>query len=152
MAAQDLANHKAWGDVAADLLKRLGMNVDFVATDWGTTIARQTQKSGWNRYLTAHPGVDCAIPATNKAVRANGDEAFFGWPSSNEVEVGVATWFDAKTFEDERAAVRRLNKAALDHVVYVPIGFYLLYQSWRANVSGIDVARLTLPLTFGAGS
>ncbi len=28
---------KAQGDVAQQLLKRIGMNVDFVATDWGTT-------------------------------------------------------------------------------------------------------------------
>jgi peptide/nickel transport system substrate-binding protein len=51
-----------------------------------------------------HPGVDCAIPATNKAVRANGDATFAGWPSSQEVEAQVAAWFDAETFEEERAA------------------------------------------------
>src|SRR4029077_7317180 len=35
MAAQDQPAHKAMGDVTVDLLKRLGMNVDFVSTDWG---------------------------------------------------------------------------------------------------------------------
>jgi len=33
--------------------------------------------------------------------------------------------------------VRRLNKAAFDHVVYAPLGFFLGYQAWRKNVSGI---------------
>ncbi len=151
LVAQDIPFIKAWGEVAADQLKRLGMNVDFVATDWGTAIARRTQKSAgqgsWNMYLTWHPGVDCAIPATNKAVRANGDEAFFGWPSDRQVEAEVAGWFDAKTFEDERAAVRRLNKAALDHVVYVPLGHFLMNQAWRKNVTGI--VKGPLPFFWG---
>jgi peptide/nickel transport system substrate-binding protein len=57
--------------------------------------------------------------------------------SRAEVEAEVAACFDAKTLDEEKMAVRRLNKAALDHVVYAPLGFILLYQSWRANVSGI---------------
>src|SRR5262252_1784186 len=52
MAAQDIASHKAWGDIAAGLLARLGMGVDFAAVDWGTLVARAPQKSppsqgGW---------------------------------------------------------------------------------------------------------
>ncbi len=31
-----------------------------------------------------------------------------------------------------------LNKAAVENVVYVPTGFYLGYQAWRKNVSGVD--------------
>jgi len=148
LVAQDMPPLKAWGDVAADLLTRLGMNVDFVATDWGTVIARRTQKPGsWHMYPTWHFGVDCANPATNKAVRANGDEAFFGWPSSREVEAEVAAWFDAKTLDEEKMAVRRLNKAALDHVVYVPLGLFLMNQAWRRNVTGI--VKGPLPFFWG---
>ena len=33
--------------------------------------------------------------------------------------------------------MRRLNKAALDHVVHVPLGSWLSHQAWRKNVSGI---------------
>ena len=36
-----------------------------------------------------------------------------------------------------KAAARRLNKAALDNVVSVPLGLFLQYQAWRQNVSGI---------------
>jgi len=43
MAAQDLANHKAFGDVTVDLLKRLGMKVDFAAVDFRTVLARRAQ-------------------------------------------------------------------------------------------------------------
>jgi len=121
LVAQDQPSFKAWGEVTADLLKRLGMNVDFAVIDWGTVLARRAQKSppgqgGWHMYHTKHPGVDCINPAANKAIRANGVDALSGWPSSSQVEGEIAAWFDAKTLDAENAIVRRLNKAALDHV------------------------------------
>jgi len=39
--------------------------------------------------------------------------------------------------------MRRLNKAALDHVVHVPLGSWLSHQAWRKNVSGIVPGPLT---------
>jgi peptide/nickel transport system substrate-binding protein len=142
LVARDVPFHKAWGDVTADLLKRLGMIVEYAAIDWGTVVARLTNKSppgqgGWQMFPIDHPGADCSSPATNKAVRANGNDGFFGWPNSPQVEAEVTAWFDANTFDEQRTAVRRLNKAALDHVVYAPLGFYLSYRAWRKNVSGI---------------
>jgi ABC-type transport system substrate-binding protein len=59
----------------------------------------------------------------------------------------VATWFDATTLDEERAIARRLNKAALDHVVCAPIGFFLRQHAWRRNVSGI--VQAPLPLFWG---
>lgn len=142
MAAQDLATHKVWGDVTADLLHRLGMNVDFVATDWGTVVARRAQKSppgqgGWHLYHTGVYGVDSTDPS-NKFLRANGEKAMFGWPSIPEVETEIAAWYDAKSPADEQGAARRLNRAALDQVVYAPLGSYLTHQAWRKSLSGIE--------------
>jgi len=142
LVAQDQPVMKAMGEVTADLLKRMGMNVDFVATDWGTVVARRAVKSppgqgGWNMFHTWHTGASCINPAPNFQIRANGDGAWFGWPKSETVEAEVTNWFDAKDFDEEKAAVRRLNKAALDFIVYAPTGFFLSYQAWRKNLSGI---------------
>jgi peptide/nickel transport system substrate-binding protein len=142
IVAQDQPVLKAMGEVTADLLKRLGMNVDFVATDWGTVGARRAVKTpprqgGWHMFHTWHTGTVCINPALNFPARAHGDGAWFGWPKSDAVEAEVTNWFAAKTLDEEKAAVRRLNKAAFDHVVYAPTGFFLAYQAWRKNVSGI---------------
>jgi hypothetical protein len=51
--------------------------------------------------------------------------AWFGWPDVPEVEAQVTAWFEAKTLNEEKAAVRRLNKAAFESVVYAPTGFFL---------------------------
>jgi hypothetical protein len=45
MAARDGALTKAFGDVTADLLTRLGAKVDYVAVDWGTVVNRRSQKA-----------------------------------------------------------------------------------------------------------
>jgi peptide/nickel transport system substrate-binding protein len=141
MAAQDLPHHKAWGDVTVDLLKRLGMKVDFAAIDWGTVVARRTQNAppaqgGWNMYHTTLAGIECADP-TNKFIRADGSLAVNGWANNPTVEADVAAWFDAMTGEQEKIAVRRLNRAALDHVIYAPLGVYLRHYAWRKNVVGV---------------
>jgi peptide/nickel transport system substrate-binding protein len=53
------------------------------------------------------------------------------------VEKEVTAWFEASTPDEEKAAVRRLNRAALEDVVFAPTGFFLSYTAWRKNVSGI---------------
>jgi peptide/nickel transport system substrate-binding protein len=140
LVAQDIPRLKAWGDVTADLLKRLGMKVDFVATDWGTVMARRFQKSppgqgGWHITLSAQAGALNINPIGYATLRANGES--HGWPNSPQVEAEIATWFDAKTLDEEKTVAHRLNKAALDHVVFAPLGFFLQYQAWRKNVTGI---------------
>jgi peptide/nickel transport system substrate-binding protein len=152
LVAQDQPFLKAMGEVTADLLKRLGMTVDFVATDWGTVVARRAQKTppgqgGWHMFHTWHSGAAGFSPAANIGIRANGDQAWFGWPKSDAVEAEVTSWFEAKTLDEEKAAVRRLNKAAFDHVVYAPTGFFMIYQAWRKNVSG--VVKGPLPFFWG---
>jgi peptide/nickel transport system substrate-binding protein len=146
MAAQDLPHHKAWGEITVDLLKRMGVNVDFAAVDWGTVVARRAQKNppnqgGWHLYHTAFYGVDCAAP-TNTFLRANGTVTVNGWSRSPEVEAEIAAWFDATTLEDEKAIARRLNKAFLDYVVYAPVGWYLRHYAWRRNLTGVTQGPL----------
>jgi peptide/nickel transport system substrate-binding protein len=152
LVAQDQPITKAQGDVTADLLKRLGMNVDFAAIDWGTVGARRAVKTppgqgGWQMFHTWHSGADCINPAVAIGVRASGDKAWFGWPEVPAVEAEVTAWYEAKTLDEEKAAIGRLNKAALDGVVYAPTGFFLSYQAWRKNVNG--VVKGPLPFFWG---
>jgi peptide/nickel transport system substrate-binding protein len=152
VVAQDQPITKAQGDVTADLLKRLGMNVDFVATDWGTVGQRRAMKNppnqgGWSMFHTWHAGADAINPVVYNAVRANGDGAWFGWPNVPAVEAEVPNWLAATNLEQERAAIGRLNRAAVENVVYCPTGFFLSYQAWRRNVSGI--VKGPIPFAWG---
>src|SRR5262249_10278254 len=142
VVAQDLQITKAQGEVTADLLRRLGVNVDFAAVDGGTNAARRAQKSppgqgGWQMFHTWHAGAVCIDPSSYTAIRANGDKAWFGWPTSAKVEAEITAWYAAKNLDEEKAAIARLNKAAFEDVVYAPTGFFLAYQAWRKNIGGI---------------
>jgi len=142
LVATDVAITKAQGDVSADLLKRIGMNVQYTALDWGTVGQRRAKKDppaqgGWHIFHTWHAGADCVNPAPYIALDASGDTAWFGWPKSDLVQQQIAAWFAAPDFAAEKAAVEKLNKAAMDDVVYIPTGFFKGYQAWRKNLTGI---------------
>lgn len=147
LVAQDQPLTKAMGDVTADLLRRLGMNVDFVATDWGTVGQRRAMRNppgqgGWSMFHTWHAGADTVNPAAYNALRANGEQAWFGWPSIPAVEAGVTEWFDAPNEDAEKIAMDKINREAVENVVYAPTGFFKSYQAWRRNVTGIQKGPL----------
>jgi peptide/nickel transport system substrate-binding protein len=146
MAAQDIPHHKAWGEVTVDLLKRLDINVDFAAVDWGTVVARRAQKKppkdgGWHLFHTSIYGVDAVTP-TNIFLRADGTASVNGWANSPAVETEAAAWFDATTLDQEKAAAARFNKAALDHVLFAPLGWYLRHYAWRRSLTGVTPGPL----------
>jgi len=142
LVATDVAITKAQGDVTADLLKRIGMNVQYQALDWGTVGQRRAKKDppsdgGWHIFHTWHAGADCVNPAPYIALDCSGDTAWFGWPKSEVVQEKIAAWYAAPDLAGEKTAIAELNKAAMEHVVYVPTGFFKGYQAWRKNVSGV---------------
>jgi peptide/nickel transport system substrate-binding protein len=151
MAAQDIPPHKVWGDITVDLLKRLDMNVDYAAVDWGTLVARRAQKSpprqgGWQMAVTGYYGVEFADPSS-RFLRANGNENPNGWANNPQIEAEIAAWFDATTLDEEKTIVRQLNRLAVDYVLYAPLGIVLGHYAWRKNVSGI--VQAPLPLFWG---
>ncbi|WP_159995187.1 ABC transporter substrate-binding protein [Roseomonas sp. 18066] len=149
LVATDVPITKAQGDVTADMLARIGMNVDYIATDWGTVGSRRTNKKpvaegGWSIFFSWHSGVDCINPAPYKGVSASGDKAWFGWPDSAEVEQHITEWYQAPDLAAEKAALDGVNRAGMDHVTFIPTGFFLGHSAWRGNVSGVKQAPFPL--------
>lgn len=146
MVSQEQASQRALGEVTADLLtKKLGMNLDYVATDSSTIQKRRMLKTpasegGWHMFFVGHSGTDCANPAAYIGLRANGEKAWFGWPDSPEVEAGITEWFNAPTPEAEIAAAEKINTAAMRDVVFALTGFYSTYTAWRSELSGVTPA------------
>jgi peptide/nickel transport system substrate-binding protein len=152
LVATDIAITKAEGDITNDLLKKIGMDVDYQALDWGTVGARRAKKDppangGWNIFHTWHAGADCVNPAPYTALDAGGDKAWFGWPNSPEIEAHIAEWYDAPDAAAEKRAMDAINEASFDYVTYAPTGFFLQYQAWRKNLSG--VVKAPFPVFWG---
>lgn len=142
LVATDVGITKSQGDVTADLLKKIGMNVDYQALDWGTVGQRRAKKDppsqgGWNIFHTWHAGADCINPAPYVALDASGDTAWFGWPKSDEVQSKIAAWYAAPDMAAEKQAAVEINKASMEFVTYLQTGFFQMKQAWRSDISGV---------------
>src|SRR5271165_1284569 len=98
LAPTDIASAKALADISADLLKRLGMNVDYQAMDWATLVQRRAktdpvEQGGWSLFHTSWNGLDMLTPAGHIFLRGNGRNAAPGWPSSPRIEQLRDDWF-----------------------------------------------------------
>jgi peptide/nickel transport system substrate-binding protein len=152
LAATDIALTTLQAEVTAEMLRRIGMTVDYVATDWGTLAARRNNKGpvaqgGWNIFHTWHAGADCITPAAYPALVATGADAWFGWPKSDAVMRTIDAWYTAPNPAAERTAIEAINATSMDFVTYVPTGFFLGYQAFRRSISGI--LRAPFPLFWG---
>jgi peptide/nickel transport system substrate-binding protein len=149
MAAQDLPHHKAWGDVTADLLRRLGIRVDFVATDIGTLSARRNNKAppgqgGWQMHLNVVTGIDLIDPS-EKLIRSAGDLPGNGWSANAAIEAEVAAWYAATGLDEEKAVARRLNRAAFSHVAFAPLGVSVRHFAFRRSLAGVGRGPIPFP-------
>jgi peptide/nickel transport system substrate-binding protein len=151
MAAQDVPFLKAWGDLTVDLLKRLDMKVDFAAVDLGTVMPRWAQKSpphqgGWHMVVAGGSGILVSDPAGN-GLHADGNNWANGFANNPQIEAEIAAWYDATSLDEEKTIARRLNRLAVDHVLYAPLGVMLRHYAWRKNVGAI--VQAPLPLFWG---
>lgn len=113
--------------VAADVLKRLGLNVDVQAMDWGSAVQRRNNKEsvengGWSVAFTGNTGPNNLDPAGHLALRGNGEKAWFGWPTNEKVEQLRTDWFNASSLEQQQEICREIQKEVLEDVLYVPLG------------------------------
>ncbi len=91
LAATDIASLNAMAEVAADMFRRIGINVDYQATDWGTVVQRiasraPVEKGGWSVYTNFVFGISMVSPAADNYIRGNGLSAMFGWPDAPKLE------------------------------------------------------------------
>jgi len=80
-----------FSEVAAVMLRKVGMNVDEQAMDTATwarrLISREPpDRGGWNVFCTSFEGMDALSPASHLALRGNGDQAFVGSPDCPGLE------------------------------------------------------------------
>ena len=67
LVATDYAQFKAIGEVAADMFQKVGVNVDYVSTDWGSMLSRRNNRGpvdqgGWSVLNTGWEGADHMDP------------------------------------------------------------------------------------------
>jgi peptide/nickel transport system substrate-binding protein len=128
--------------VATDMLKKLGLNVEYVTSDWGTVVTRRASKKppaegGWNMFETGWVGADTLDPSLNVMLRANGEKAWFGWPSDDKLEELRTEWLKASDSEARQEIAAKIQQRAFEVVPYVPTGQYVEKTAYRKNIKGV---------------
>lgn len=141
MSPSDQPQMHAMAAVTDALFKRLGINSQLVAVDWGTLLSRRAMtkpaaEGGWNAFNTRLAGGGASNP-TNIALRGSGPKAWFGWPDIPELETLREAWFKAPTLEEQKAIAAKMQLAAFDGVPYIPLGQWSQPTAHRKDLTGI---------------
>jgi peptide/nickel transport system substrate-binding protein len=142
IAPSDFPTLFAVSQVTNDLLRKLGMNVEFVSTDWGTVVQRRASREpidrgGWNIFHTTWSGADHRDPAAHLPIRGNGTAGWFGWATDPETERLRTQWFTATDAATQKAATDGMQARAMANMPYVPLGAFLHPNVWRRTISGV---------------
>jgi peptide/nickel transport system substrate-binding protein len=142
MVASDFPSLAAYGRVAADMLRRAGMNVDQQEADWGTVVQRRASKSppdkgGWSAFCTTYTGMDMASPADNSLLRGNGANAWFGWPTIPEEESLRESWLEAPDLAAQQAVAAKMQAVGFEQAPFLPLGMVFLPSLLNKSLSGV---------------
>ncbi|MBS7812650.1 ABC transporter substrate-binding protein [Roseococcus sp. XZZS9] len=142
MSATDMPVIQNLSEVAADLLRRVGFNIDFPAMDWGTQIQRRTnrgpvEQGGWSVFCTTWEGLDVSVPGSHQPLRGNGAQAWSGWPTMPRLEALREQWFDAADQASAKRIAEEIQRVAWEEVPFIPLGLVRPPQAWRRSITGI---------------
>ncbi len=145
----DQPNVHAQALVVADLMKKLGLNVEIAAMDWGQVVTRRASMKpidagGWNVFGTGWTGADMLDPTLNQPLRCNGKKAWFGWPTDDKIEALRAQWVKASDLEDRQGIAEQIQRRAFEVVPYLPVGQFMPKTAYRTNVKGVLTAPAIL--------
>jgi peptide/nickel transport system substrate-binding protein len=138
----DVPRINAIGEVGADMLRKLGMNVDVISTDWGTTVQRSAQPKpldagGWNAFVAFTGGYDCSSPGSHQLMRGNGMRAYNGWPTLPKLEALRDEWLYEEDPAKRLALAPKIQMQALEDVPYLPLGSYYQPTAYKANLTNM---------------
>jgi peptide/nickel transport system substrate-binding protein len=128
--------------IGADMLQRIGMNVELVTIDFGTWLKRRANpappdQGGWSITDTALPGLDQWDPASHLGLRGNGMDAWPGWPTSPTLEHLRDQWFAAPDLAARKSICQSIQRQAWQDVPYIPSGRWRDITAYRSNLRDV---------------
>ena len=130
------------GRVTVDLMRRLGLNMQPIESDWASIVARRSNRGvpaqgGWHLHNTNFPSPGIANPALSPIIRMHGEGAWFGWPRDEGVEAAVQAWIEAPDEVAQADAHRRVQELAWEAVPFAPTGLFRLRTGFRRDLEGV---------------
>jgi peptide/nickel transport system substrate-binding protein len=142
VAPTDIPAIMTMSQVMQDQLTKMGLNIDFEATDWGTMIARLAKRDpidqgGWNLYCVTWAGLTVSNPGSSYPLRANGLSAVTGWPSDEKLEALRLKWLDTSDLAEQQAIARQIQEEAFVSLPFIPLGQWSIPAAYNEKLTGI---------------
>ncbi len=142
LGAADVPRIAAICQVGADLLTKLGLNVDYLSTDWGTVVQRTTRRQpiaegGWSIFGSMWGGLDWDNPAGNAVLRGNGADAWMGWPTLPKLEALRDQWLHATDPAAQKSLAADIQRQAFEDAPAMPLGLYYQPVAYRTDLTGM---------------
>ncbi len=130
------------GQVTADRLRQVGMNVDLQESDWGTIVQRRAsrepvEKGGWSIFHTTVSAPGYSSPASSPLIRGQGARGWFGWYGNPEVERLVQEWLDSGDDDARTRLAHTIGDLAADDVATIPLGMFYVRGAFRRDLTGM---------------
>lgn len=138
----DLVTVGPLGDVTYDLMKRMGMNVEMAATDWGTVAQRRNnretvEKGGWSVLHTWGPSTIRQTPVEHSQIRGQGPKGWFGWYGDDTVERMTREFVEAPTQDERDTIAHAVHARSFEMVPSIPLGLFQIPTAYRRNLTGL---------------
>jgi peptide/nickel transport system substrate-binding protein len=137
LAAGDIPVNTAMGQMAAELYRRIGLNVVYTSVDWGMLIARiqnADPTNEWASYCSGWTGITTSNPGGHRPLMGN--------VPNPELEALRATWLQAPDLPAQRRAAEALQLRAAQIPASVPFGQYFLPHAHQSTLTGFTPAAI----------
>lgn len=128
--------------VAEEMLRRIGMTVTLVETDFASMAQRRVSrepvdKGGWSAFVTQWTGTDILNPAVNQLLRGAGTSGWFGWAKDDALEDLRNQWFDATDADTQARLAAAIQVEAFKNLPYIPLGATTPYVAYSKQLTGV---------------
>jgi peptide/nickel transport system substrate-binding protein len=142
LSPADVPTIHPMGEVTADLLKRLGMNVEFAAMDWSTLVARRanreaTDKGGWSIFHTWAASSILGSPVEHFPLRGLGARGWAGWFGDEQIEALTANWTTAANDAARAEVADAIQQRAFETVPFIHCGQFQIRTAYRRSLTGM---------------
>jgi len=144
MAPSDFATINAASLTTAAMLRKLGVNVDLQAMDWGTLVSRRPVKDppsknpgGWHIFHTTSGYAGLKDPWGHANISTACDKAWFGWPCSPRATKALDELAQQSAGTDAfKKGLTEYHSALMENIPYVPLGEFFQMAAYRKDHLG----------------
>jgi peptide/nickel transport system substrate-binding protein len=146
MAPSDFPTINAASLTTAAMLRKLGVNVELQAMDWGTLVSRRPVKDppsknpgGWHIFHTTSGYAALKDPWGHSNISTACDKAWFGWPCSARATKALEELGQLSAGTDPfKKGLVEYHSALMENIPYVPLGEFFSMAAYRKDrLSGL---------------